>query len=278
MDNQPVGCAGHRRRQRHVAFVLPLRGTKHPHLARLGARTHPHTHRTTRSTSGSGQGALQSWPNVDPGTDRGARPSQCHSKFLQDVKGLNPCEVPYNVKIVELPQEYPYLRKGPLPARIPRNPALGVPRGAKGSHFCRFIALHLQVRKARVMRTQLDTVTSDTTPYSNQETPPSPPGARSCCTFPTDTTSSVDDLSWQMVQNSFCLLLAKRACKLLKLQSMHGHLCLCLNHGKFLGMFGAGSLDDLLQLLHAVAPRHQLACAKILKSQCPVLSLYKGTK
>ena len=132
MDNQPVGCAGHRRRQRHVAFVLPLRGTKHPHLARLGARTHPHTHRTTRSTSGSGQGALQSWPNVDPGTDRGARPSQCHSKFLQDVKGLNPCEVPYNVKIVELPQEYPYLRKGPLPARIPRNPALGVPRGGKG--------------------------------------------------------------------------------------------------------------------------------------------------
>jgi hypothetical protein len=81
-----------------------------------------------------------------------------------------------------------------------------------------------------------------------------------------------------MVQNSFCLLLAKRACKLLKLQSMHGHLCLCLNHGKFLGMFGAGSLDDLLQLLHAVAPRHQLACAKILKSQCPVFSLYKGTK
>jgi hypothetical protein len=49
---------------------------------------------------------------------------------------------------------------------------------------------------------------------------------------------------------------------------MHGHLCLCLNHGKFLGMFGAGSVDDLLQLLHAVAPRHQLACAKNLRSQC----------
>jgi hypothetical protein len=42
MDNQPVECEGHRRRHTHIAFVLPLHGTEHLYLARLGAHTHPH--------------------------------------------------------------------------------------------------------------------------------------------------------------------------------------------------------------------------------------------
>lgn len=46
------------------------------------ARTHTHTPRTTRSTSGSGQGVLQSWPDVDRGTDRGPRPSRFYQNFL----------------------------------------------------------------------------------------------------------------------------------------------------------------------------------------------------
>ena len=108
--------AGHRRRQRILrsSFHCVALNTFTWHA---WARAHTHTPRTTRSTSGSGQGALQSWPDMDRGTDRGARPSRFHQKFLQDVKE--------RVKGVTCSEQN---KSAFDEACIPQNPALGVPR------------------------------------------------------------------------------------------------------------------------------------------------------
>jgi hypothetical protein len=65
-----------------------------------------------------------------------------------------------------------------------------------------------------VMRTEFDTVTSDTTP-SQTKSPPPPP-VQILLHMSHRNYFSVDVLSWQMVQNSFCLLLADACLQIIK--------------------------------------------------------------